>query len=167
MFRMSVLPKHKLLEHKVVEQTLSPAQFQPAGVDLTLREVHLITSAGTLAVDNSARVLSETEKIDFASDGFVFLKKGAYKILYNEIVNVPADAVGIGLPRSSLLRCGADIRTGLWDPGYRGRSESLLLVHNEAGLKLQKDAKVLQLIFVKLTEKAAELYSGRYKGENI
>jgi dUTP pyrophosphatase len=73
--------------------------------------------------------------------------------------------MALGLSRSSLLRCGASLHTAVWDAGYSGRSESLLVVHNPAGLDLEKNARVLQLVFSKLTGKS-EGYNGIYQGEN-
>lgn len=62
-------------------------------------------------------------------------------------MSIPRDAAAIGRARSSLLRCGATLETALWDPGYRGRSQSLLVVYNPAGLKLKKKARLMQLVF--------------------
>jgi dUTP pyrophosphatase len=161
-----LLTKDEILARKAVAEMLADSQYQPAGVDLTLKEVHEITSAGAIDFDNSKRKLSETRKLEFSSDGSLLLSPGCYKIIYNEYVNIPDDCAAMGLPRSSLLRCGADVHCALWDPGYHGRSESLLTVYNAHGITLHKNAKVVQLIFVKLSKKAAETYSGQYKGEN-
>jgi dUTP pyrophosphatase len=55
----------------------------------------------------------------------------------------------------------------LWDPGYRGRSQSLLVVYNPAGLRLKKNARLLQLVFMRLDGDAEKIYTGAYQGENI
>ena len=89
------------------------------------------------------------------------------KSSFNEIVSIPSDAAALARARSSLLRCGAALETALWDPGYRGRSQSLLVVYNPAGLRLKKNARLMQLIFLRLEKEAEKLYSGRYQGENI
>jgi len=139
-------------------------QVQPAGVDLTVSEVHEFLEHGFLGAEK--KKLPATKKLD-PTEGKWFLKKGAYKILFNEVVRVPEDCIAIGLPRSSLLRCGADVRSALWDPGYVGRSECLLVVHNPYGLELEENARVLQLIFIKLVEKPIVTYRGSYQFENI
>ncbi|HRZ19944.1 MAG TPA: deoxyuridine 5'-triphosphate nucleotidohydrolase, partial [Methanofastidiosum sp.] len=114
---------------------------------------------------NEKRKLSETEKIEFV-DNSIFLEKGSYKILYNEIVNIPPDIMALGRPRSTLLRCGANVGTAVWDRGYNGRSESLLTVENIKGIKVYKDARVLQLVFFRtLTDE--DLYKGIFLNENI
>jgi dUTP pyrophosphatase len=58
------------------------------------------------------------------------------------------------------------VRCAVWDPGYHGRSESLLVVHSQHGITLNSGAKVMQLVFVRLEAKAEKGYEGQYKGEN-
>ena len=160
-----IFPKHLILERGLVADYINEKQFQPAGFDYTLREVHKFKTAGRLDFDNSERRLSETEALPF-KNGEVLLPKGAYKIIYNEYVKIPKNAIALCFPRSSLLRCGATLECAVWDPGYEGRSESLLIVHNEYGIVLKKNAKIGQLVFFSLLGEAKELYEGTYKGEN-
>lgn len=141
------------------------AQLQPGGFDLTLRSVSRHTCAGQLAFDNTERKLPEMQPLEFGRDGYIQLEPGAYSITYNEVVNLPRDVMALGLPRSSLLRCGASLHTAVWDAGYSGRSESLLVVYNPHGLRLKKNARVLQLVFFSLSGES-QGYRGRYQGEN-
>ncbi len=150
-----------------IAEYISDAQFQPAGVDLTLKEVHSFQDSGIIDFDNSKRRLSRTEPMRFDVTGRLFLPNGIYKIIYNEVVKIPDNCIALGLPRSSLLRCGVTVECALWDPGYHGRSESLLVVHNSAGITLYKNARMIQLIFIKLEDKAEKTYSGIYNRENI
>jgi dUTP pyrophosphatase len=87
-------------------------------------------------------------------------------ITYNEIVHLPKNIMALGRPRSSLLRCGVNVGTAVWDAGYEGRSQSLLLVHNPHGFRVQKSARVMQLVFMELTGES-EGYKGIYQRENI
>ena len=89
------------------------------------------------------------------------MKKGAYKILTNETVNLPNDLVALAFPRSSLLRMGAFIENAIWDAGFRGRSEFILVVENPFGIKLKQNCRVNQLLFFKISE--TEGYNGIYK----
>jgi dUTP pyrophosphatase len=43
----------------------------------------------------------------------------------------------------------------------------LLVVYNLQGLKLKKNARLMQLVFLRLENEAEKLYSGKYQGENI
>lgn len=152
----------------LVENMIDPhIQIQPNGIELTLQHVEVHESSGAIAFDNSERKLPGTKILDFDKDGWVHLQKGSYKILFNEIVNIPRNIAAIAKPRSSLLRCGVTVETAVWDAGYSGRSESLLVVYNEKGFKVKKNARVLQLLFFRLSEEVHEGYSGIYQNENI
>jgi len=141
-------------------------QLQPNGVDLTLREVAMLQSSGKIAVADSQRVVPGLAPLVFDGLGFIDLMPGAYIITYNEIVHLPKNIMALGRPRSSLLRCGVTIGTAVWDAGYEGRSQSLMVVHNPQGFRLQRNARVMQLVFFKLTTET-EGYQGAYQGENI
>jgi dUTP pyrophosphatase len=143
------------------------SQLQPNGVDLTLREVSHYRGAGAIGVDSADRVLPELEPLEFDETGWLALKPGCYHILYNEIVDIPVSLMALGRPRSSLNRCGVTIHTAVWDAGYRGRSTSLLVVNNPQGFRVQRDARVMQLIFLGMSEATADGYRGRYQHENV
>lgn len=152
----------------LVESMVDPEiQIQMCGVELTLQRVERFISKGEVAFDNSERKISQTAAVEFDESGWVYLKPSAYLITFNEIVVVPRDMAALARPRSSLLRMGATIETALWDPGYRGRSQSLLVVYNQEGLSLKKDARLIQLIFIGLDNEAEKVYTGIYQGENI
>ncbi len=141
-------------------------QLQPNGFDLTLREVALLQSAGKITVENDQRLVSGLAPLVFDGLGFIDLMPGAYVITYNEIVHLPKNIMALATPRSSLLRCGVTVNTAVWDAGYSGRSQSLMVVYNPQGLRLQKNARIVQLVFLRLTQET-EGYQGTYQGENI
>jgi dUTP pyrophosphatase len=141
------------------------AQLQPNGFDLTVRDIARLQTAGTIAVSNAQRSVSGLSPLNFDTDGFIDLPPGPYSITYNEIVHLPNNVMALARPRSSLLRCGVTVGTAVWDAGYSGRSQSLLVVHNPTGFRLQQNARVTQLVFFLLTGKT-EGYRGIYQGEN-
>jgi dUTP pyrophosphatase len=141
-------------------------QLQPNGFDLTLRQVSRLESKGCIAVENSGRKVSELSPLEFNGDGFLDLEAGVYSITFNEAIHLPGNVMALGKPRSSLLRCGVTIGTAVWDAGYSGRSESLLVVYNSEGFRLQRNARVMQLVFFELRGHT-EGYDGAYQGENL
>jgi dUTP pyrophosphatase len=152
----------------LVEHMIDPkVQIQPNGIELTLQRVEVHANSGAVAFDNSERKLPQTRNLDFDDKGWVHLPKGSYKIVFNEIVNIPKNIAALAKPRSSLLRCGVTVETAVWDAGYSGRSESLLIVYNENGFKIKKNARVMQLLFFRLDEEVREGYSGIYQNENV
>ena len=142
-------------------------QVQPNGFDLTLASVSRFTTAGTLGPDNSDRVLPDIEAMPFADDGFVMLSPGPYLIVFNEAVRLPTDVMALGRPRSSLGRAGVAIHSAVWDAGYHGRSSSLLVITNPAGFRVARNARLLQLVFMRLDEPAQRGYAGVYQGERL
>jgi len=141
-------------------------QVQANGFDLTLREVALLQSAGRIAVTNSQRLVSDLAPLVFDGLDFIDLMPGPYIITYNEIVHLPRNIMALATPRSSLLRCGVTVNTAVWDSGYSGRSQSLMVVYNPRGFRLQRNARIVQLVFQELTQET-EGYRGAYQGENI
>jgi dUTP pyrophosphatase len=152
----------------LIEGLLDPElQIQMNGVDFTLREVSRFgDEPGAVDFDNSERRTASTELVPPDSFGWWHLAPRPYWIVYNEVVNIPPDVFALARTRSTVLRSGAQIGTALWDSGYSGRSGSLLVVSNPAGIRLKKDARVLQLVFFELDAPAAKTYAGRYQNEN-
>ena len=142
------------------------AQTQVNGFELTVARVEAFYGAGRIGFDNADRALPSHKPLDWGRDGWLHLREGCYKIVFNEVVSIPLDMCAIARPRSSLTRMGATVETAVWDAGYRGRSEALLVVYNPAGLHLRKDARVVQLVFLKL-DSPQQGYSGQYMNENV
>ncbi|MFC1871175.1 deoxyuridine 5'-triphosphate nucleotidohydrolase [Chloroflexota bacterium] len=169
---MTILSRHDiyhLLQQQppLVEEYIELSeQVQPNGIDLTLREVARLQSPGSITVKNEHRLISGLAPLAFDGQGFIDLMPGAYSITYNEIVNLPRDIMALARPRSSLLRCGVNVGTAVWDAGYSGRSQSLMMVYNPQGIRLQINARIVQLVFFRLTQET-EGYRGIYQGENI
>ncbi len=160
---------HRLLQKQppLIEGYINlEEQVQPNGIDLTLREVALLQTSGKIAVSDSQRLVSGLAPLVFDGLGFIDLMPGAYIITFNEIVHLPKNVMALATPRSSLLRCGVMVNTAVWDAGYSGRSQSLMIVYNQQGFRLQRNARIVQLVFFQLTEET-EGYHGAYQGENI
>jgi dUTP pyrophosphatase len=141
-------------------------QVQPNGFELTLRDVAALQSAGKMAMDNRQREISGLAPLAFDDNGWLELAPGSYIVTYNEIVHIPKNIMALGRPRSSLLRCGVNVGTAVWDSGYEGRSQSLFIVYNPRGFRVQRNARITQLVFFELTGET-EGYNGIYQGENI
>ena len=113
-----------------VVSTDSGEQCQPAGYDVTVSKIHSFPvnkfRLGISKWDNS-----DLQEIPLANDHFD-MEKGAYFVELNEITTIPRDAIGLLLPRSTLLRNGLDVRTALFDPGYSGQPKVMLVCHRPA-----------------------------------
>ena len=141
-------------------------QLQPNGIDLTVREVACFSSRGRLSESNRGRELSALTRLEFGVDGSLDLLPGPYLVTFNEVVTLPDYVMALGRPRSSLNRCGVSMHSAVWDAGYSGRSQSLLVVYNPHGFRLHRNARVMQLVFFYTSVAVNKGYVGQYQNEN-
>ena len=139
--------------------------LQPNGIDLSLDAVWRFAGPGTLGAADADRHLPPRDELAFDPHGWLSLGPGTYGIRYTEPVHLPADCGALCFPRSSLLRMGLHVPTAVWDAGYTGRGEGLLLVNNPEGVRLQHHARIAQLVVFRLSAPTTP-YAGRYQHEN-
>ncbi|MHC1564681.1 MAG: deoxyuridine 5'-triphosphate nucleotidohydrolase [Candidatus Hecatellaceae archaeon] len=142
-------------------------QLQPAGFELTLAEVFSFKGFGSLGFEDEDRKLPSFKPIRLSAERFTRLPSGAYLVRYNEEVWLPPDLSALIFPRSSLMRSGAILYTAVWDPGYRGRGQGLLNVYNPHGIRLKLNARIGQLVFLRLSKPSRRLYRGIYQREGL
>ncbi|MCM8786918.1 MAG: deoxyuridine 5'-triphosphate nucleotidohydrolase [Candidatus Omnitrophica bacterium] len=141
-------------------------QLTPNGFDLTAEKIFQFSSAGFLDFSNKERVISKVKEIlpkKKSTDkyGWWKLKKGIYKVRTNEIINLPNNLIALAFSRTSILRIGAFTQHGVWDAGFSGKGEFVLVVQNPTGINIKQNARIAQLIFLKI--KKTEGYNGIYK----
>jgi dUTP pyrophosphatase len=142
-------------------------QLQPAGFEFTLNEIESFMGSGVIDFSNEKRRLSKLANIELSEDKPVTLPQGAFLLRYNETVHLPRDILALIFPRSSLIRNGTVLHTAVWDPGYEGRGQGLLCVHNPHGLNLYKNARIGQMVFIKLGTPVSEGYHGIFQREGL
>ncbi len=164
---MTTLTGKQIIARNIVTDLIDASkQEQPCGVDLTVSKIESYRNHGVIDFDNSKRSLPPMRNVNKFSD-YWHLEPGSYLVTFNETVDVPADCMGLARPRSSLLRMGATMETSVWDPGYKGKSQCMLVVHNQQGLNVYQNAKLIQIIFMKLDKTVESLYSGAYQNEGL
>jgi deoxycytidine triphosphate deaminase len=157
------IEKEKLIENYFSLST----QLTPNGFDLTVEKIFCFDASGALDFSNKERVVPKGEEVPPVKKGsgekfgWWDLKKGAYKIRTNEKVNLPENLVAFAYSRTSLLRMGAFTHHGVWDAGFQGKGEFILVVENEQGIKIKQNARVAQLVFFSVCE--TQGYQGVYK----
>lgn len=135
------------------------------GLKLHLDKVFSFISKGSLY--KATKALPNVIEITPNNDDIYTLSPGAYRIRYKEFIKVPENAVALAIPRSTLLRIGATIHTAVWDPGYEGRGEGLMVVFNPHGIEIERGAQIAQLVFISLDRPTRFIYRGSYFRENV
>jgi dUTP pyrophosphatase len=159
-----LIDQAKLIENYIDRET----QLTPNGFDLTVETVHQFITGGSLDFSNQERVLPQVKELKSQkksaqeTHGWWAMPHGVYKIKTNETVNIPNNLTAAAFTRTSLLRMGAFTVNGLWDAGFSGKSEFILVVENPYGINLKQNARIIQLVFFPVSE--TESYNGIYKG---
>lgn len=135
-------------------------QVQPNGVDLKLDSVLEPTGSGQIATDGKS--IAEREQVS-PEDGAYELTPGPYIAQYRETIAVPEEHIGFVHPRSSLMRNGAMLNTAVWDAGYEGKGEGLLVVHHP--ITIEAGARIGQFVLAKADHVGT--YDGSYQGERL
>lgn len=159
-----VLPLQKIKELKLVKNILSEElQYQPAGVDFTVKKIYTWKTEGVIDFTNKNRILSNLQEIEIK--GKILLSRGTYLVEFNETVSLPGNVIGFVQTRSSLLRMGATVTAGFIDPGYQGLVLAVLNIYNEKGIFIFPNARICQWRFEFLNEKTEKPYTGKYQGQ--
>ncbi|MCX5749120.1 MAG: deoxyuridine 5'-triphosphate nucleotidohydrolase [Candidatus Saganbacteria bacterium] len=143
-------------------------QLTPNGFDMTVAQVFEYDGSGRLDFSNNERVIPKTKELFPVKRkpddkyGWWHLKKGSYKVVTNETVCIPNDIISIAFTRSSLLRMGAFTQNGVWDAGFIGKSEFILIVENPHGMEMKQNARIIQLLFERINE-VEEGYKGIFQ----
>jgi len=140
-------------------------QLTPNGFDLTVESIFEFDGGGCLDFSNKERKIPQEKIVSLEKKdpqdkfGWWSLKKGSYKIRTNEVINLPCNLVALCFSRTSLLRMGAFTQHGVWDAGFNGKGEFILVVENPYGIMLKQNCRIAQLVFFKI-KKTKNIYQG-------
>ena len=147
-----------------VEQILSNKRGAPAqvGYDLTIKDIKYLK--GLCSIGIKENTLPEYLSL-FPTENKWCLNNGVYSCTFNEGGKIPPKHAGIFKTRSSLVRCGVIIESGLYDPNFECLNfGAMVFINNPHGsIIIEKDSRVAQLLLFE-TE-ASDLYNGQYQGE--
>jgi dUTP pyrophosphatase len=155
-------------EKKLVSDYIDlDVQLTPNGFDLSAAKIFKFIGRGALDFSNRERLLPESEEIPAQKQkkderwGWWELTAGTYKVRTNETVTLPNNLIALCYSRTSLLRMGAYTQHGVWDAGFSGKGEFILVVGSSAGIRLKQNARIAQLVFFPTEE--TEGYNGIYQ----
>lgn len=165
-----ILDGKTIIDKKMVE-LYDPAlvntddQVQPNGVDLRLDRVYFLEGITSVPTDGKAKFEGRSSEI-LPKDGWFSLKPtmntgSIYLVDFLEKINVREGYCANLITRSSLVRSGVDVITGLWDTGFQGQLGASLRVLNP--INLQWGAKLAQVMFFE-SKFNGHAYTGRYQG---
>lgn len=133
------------------------------GYDLTLKGVKKVNGGIVMSektiVDEYTEVLPSrnlNEKLVFK------LEPGTYSLTFEQGVKLPTNRTAFIRHRSSILRCGGIITSGVYDPGFEVDEMGGVLIATQP-IIIEKGARVAQIIM--LENVSAEAYDGQFLGK--
>jgi deoxycytidine triphosphate deaminase len=156
-----------ILDQKII----SGGDIAQNGIDCHLNSLEMIVNGGSVIKDKArcdkpGLVPLTPNSHNSLGVPAYYLKQGkAYQFECAETVKLPAGMCAMVLPRSSLIRRGVLLGTGLYDSGYEGHLGGCL--YASADTLLEDGVAILQMVFVK--SEGTRLYEGQYqeKGAHI
>ena len=150
---------------------LYEASIQPASYDLTLSRNFKKIKKQDCIYPNKTYVdfdePCEVEDVPYVSSTHegVIIRPGEFLLgASNEIVNLPIDVGALVSSRSSLGRMGISLVFGTWvDPGYAGNISIQIYNASPNPVRLIEGMRVMQLIFMQLTDKSVSPYNSKYQ----
>ena len=148
-----------------IEDPFLNGKPQQAGYDLSLAHVNEICKSGQILKNES--IIPGSKAVAFHPYGQKkgwYLEKGIYSLTFEQHISLPNNVCGEIVHRSSLLRAGCEITSGVFDPGFQSQIGATLFV--KIPVFIEFGARVAQL---KLEEcypvDKEDLYNGSYQGE--
>jgi dUTP pyrophosphatase len=143
-------------------QTNGKGAKAQVGYDLTLKEVKTINGGSVLCDKTIVDSYNEVPSYELEGKTRFTLEPGSYSLTFEQGVKLPSNKTAFIRHRSSILRCGAIITSGVYDPGFEVDEMGGVLIATQP-ITIEKGARVAQIIIFDNFD--AELYDGQWMGE--
>ena len=144
-------------------QTNGKGAKAQVGYDLTLKEVKQINGGSVLCERTE---VTDYSPVAITEDNYgreVFnLPAGTYSLTFEQGTKLPTNKTAFIRHRSSILRCGSVITSGIFDPGFEVDEMGAVLIVTQP-ITIEKGARVAQVYIFDNNE--ADAYNGQWMGE--
>ena len=153
-----LLNSHQVAKHLQTKDLGAKAQV---GYDLTLKSIKKIMGGAVTQDKTIVEEYLEVTPFQNANGKYMFkLSPGVYSLTFDQGCKLPSNVTAFIRHRSSILRCGAEITSGVYDPGFEvDEMGGVMFAHKE--LVIEKGARVAQIIMFENTP--ADMYDGQWQ----
>ena len=156
----------KQIVERDILQNVCVNGIQQQGIDVRLAKVHEVVGGTGGFVPATGKTQTPGAVEVACPDGVYDLPTGYYEVTFEEGCKIPADCAMYFKTRSSLVRCGAEIRSGQFDGGFETDHMGAYL-KVELPIKIEKGARVAQAIINETYPVEKEyLYDGQWQRDN-
>jgi len=142
-------------------QTNGKGAKAQVGYDLTLKGVKRINGGTVLSDKTIVDLYNEVPSYELEGKTRFTLEPGSYSLTFEQGVKLPSNKTAFIRHRSSILRCGGIVTSGVYDPGFEVDEMGAVLIATQP-ITIEKGARVAQIIIFDNSE--AELYDGQWQG---
>lgn len=156
-----------LLNADQIEQMLTTngaGKKAQVGYDLTLGSVSLVRGRGVLTKDKSSIPEYSQDVMNYSvgDSTYFVLFPGVYSFTFEQGCALNDRTTAFIKQRSSLLRMGVQVTSGVYDPGFHTElMGGIAIVHTN--VTIEQGARVAQILMVENTP--TTLYDGQFQGE--
>jgi deoxycytidine triphosphate deaminase len=145
-------------------QTNNKGAKAQVGYDLTLKSVKMIINGGAVMVDKTIiEQYHEVMPTKNTLGKFIYkLDPGTYSLTFEQGVKLDTKSTAFIRHRSSILRCGGIITSGIYDSGFEVEEMGAVLIATKP-IIIEKGARVAQIYIFENYE--AEAYNGNFMGK--
>lgn len=144
--------------------------IQQQGVDVRVIDIKRVETLDDMIVGyipaHGKTYLPLQKDVELCQNGLFWeLIPGYYEVTFEEGCKIPANCAMQFKSRSSLVRCGAEIRSGQFDGGFETDKMGAFL-KVEVPIRIEKGARVAQAIVTETyTVDEKDLYDGQWQGD--
>lgn len=147
---------------KYITKGFNTKDLAQNGLDLRISQLYMLDDISPARICDDKRMFPRRNLVEPIDGEYILYPGKFYEVVSNIEVTVPADAAGLIIARSSMLRCGVLVTSGVYDSGYSGKV-TLFMYPTTCLTALAKDERIGQLLI--FTAQAYQLYSGMFQGK--
>ena len=148
---------------KLVIEKISDDTIRENGVDLRIgNEISRFVNIDSPVDISKKEELSKLYITERIENSFILGKNERVLVKIKEKITLPDDLVGFCNIRSTFVRLGMSIPPTIADAGFSGYL-TILLVGGPLPVVIEKDMRMLHLVFSKTNSRVNQPYSGKYQ----
>lgn len=133
------------------------------GYDLTLKAIKVITGGMVLSEKTVVDEYHEILPIQTSAGKLLYkLDPGTYSLTFDQGCELSRNITAFIRHRSSILRCGAIITSGVYDPAFQVDEMGAVMIATKQ-ITIEKGARVAQIVMFE--NHTADAYSGQWQGD--
>ncbi|MFX1504756.1 MAG: hypothetical protein ACFFDC_01460 [Promethearchaeota archaeon] len=146
-----------------MQKCIPQGDAQPNGIDISIGRLFQLSGIVKLISKKEDRHYPKLLELKPLND-FWHLDPGSYLIEVAEEITIPNNAIGYVAPRSTLLRMGATVFSGIWDKGFKGVGDNhgRILLQASLPFQIHKSVPIAQMIFISAVDDKT-VYQGNYR----